>query len=86
MLAYRSGHRQVLVALRDTAERTRLAGHTGGATVAEFSPDGDMLATTGKDGTIRLWDPAAGRQLRIIPNPNTIPAIEAALAALGLAP
>jgi WD40 repeat protein len=28
-----------------------------------FSRDGSRLATTGEDGTARLWDPATGAQL-----------------------
>jgi WD40 repeat protein len=31
-----------------------------------FSPDGSLLVTGGLDGTVWLWDPAAGQHLRIL--------------------
>jgi serine/threonine protein kinase/WD40 repeat protein len=40
-----------------------LSGHTGKATQVAFSHRGDILATTGWDKTIRLWDPLTGQQL-----------------------
>lgn len=40
--------------------------HPGGATAVAFAPGGGPLATSGYDGTIRLWDSATGRALRVL--------------------
>ncbi|HKI35563.1 MAG TPA: serine/threonine-protein kinase [Gemmataceae bacterium] len=42
--------------------RLTLTGHTGPVWSAAFAPDGLTLATGGDDSTIRLWDPATGRE------------------------
>jgi WD40 repeat protein/DNA-binding SARP family transcriptional activator len=38
-------------------------GHEGDVTDVAFSPDGSRLASTGKDGTLKVWDPSTGRLL-----------------------
>jgi WD40 repeat protein len=52
--------------LWDVAGRQRLAvleGHEDYVTNVTFNHDGNLLASTGWDGTTRLWDPLTGRQL-----------------------
>ncbi len=43
-----------------------LRGHQGDVYHAEFSPDGKVLATSGQDRTVRLWDVATGETRRIL--------------------
>ena len=52
--------------LAGTPERLALGGHRGGVSGVDFSPDGAMLASTGKDGVLRIWDPATGRAIRAL--------------------
>ncbi|WP_434555489.1 nSTAND1 domain-containing NTPase, partial [Prochlorothrix hollandica] len=40
----------------DTIRETRLEGHQGNVWSVQFSPQGDRIVTSGKDGTARLWD------------------------------
>ncbi|HEX5220379.1 MAG TPA: WD40 repeat domain-containing serine/threonine protein kinase [Verrucomicrobiae bacterium] len=56
----------------DSEERRHLAGHIGGVTCAEFSPDGRILASTGKDGSIRLWDVESASLRKAINRPGAV--------------
>lgn len=41
-------------------------GHTAGINDLAFGPAGRWAATCGLDGTVRIWDPAAGREIRLV--------------------
>jgi RNA polymerase sigma factor (sigma-70 family) len=43
-----------------------LSGHDGPVRAAAFSPDGKRLVTGGEDGTARVWDPAALKELAVL--------------------
>jgi WD40 repeat protein len=40
--------------------------------ILAYSPDGRMLATTSLDKQIKLWDPATGKVIRTLPQPEPI--------------
>jgi WD40 repeat protein len=46
------------------APRLVLAAHKGAAYCVVFSADGTRLASAGKDGRVKLWDPATGNLAR----------------------
>jgi WD40 repeat protein len=46
-----------------TGRARTLIGHTADVLWIAFSPDGVRIATTGYDRTIKLWDPATGREV-----------------------
>jgi len=43
-----------------------VAAHAGGAADVIFSPDGTRIASTGGDGTAKIWDAVTGQQLLIM--------------------
>lgn len=65
LLAY-NGNNSTLVDLRAGREAGELAGHTANIHDGHFSLDGKLVATAGYDGTVRIWDTAARKELRSI--------------------
>ena len=49
------------------AEILDLRGHTGEVYAVAFSPDGRLLASAGKDQTIKIWDLATDQEVRTLP-------------------
>ena len=43
-----------------------LSGHDGGVYGCAFSPDGSLLAATGGDRTVRLWEVGTGRPVAVL--------------------
>ena len=54
-----------------------LLGHRGKVYALTFSPASSLLASTGADGLIRLWDPSSGQMLRPV---NTLGFVATSLA------
>jgi len=73
-LAVSPNGREVLVALGkvawlwdvETGRQLRpLVGHSGNVSAVAYAPDGKSVLTGSEDNTVRLWDPATGKQLRL---------------------
>lgn len=61
------GSKATTVDIRDAKTGESVAsfhGHAVDVTGLTFSADGSTLATTGDDGTVRVWDPESGERLR----------------------
>ncbi len=43
-----------------------LKGHTHMIYALAFSPDGKQIASASRDGTVKLWDPATGQEIRTL--------------------
>ncbi len=52
-------------------QRMSLAGHRGEVYAVAFSPDDRLLVSGGADGTIRVWDPTTGAEMRTIAAHNS---------------
>jgi WD40 repeat protein len=60
----------LVVRLTGSRERQHLTGHVGGTAAVEFSPDGRMIASTGKDGVIRIGEAQTGKTRQAWPIPR----------------
>jgi WD40 repeat protein/serine/threonine protein kinase len=52
--------------LAGAREKLVLGGHPGGVPDVAFSPDGKLLASAGKDHTIKIWNPVTGTLLKTL--------------------
>jgi len=54
-------------AIYNTTEKNQLAAHDAGVNIAQMSPDGQLIATAGRNGLVKLWT-AAGTLLTTLEN------------------
>lgn len=63
---------------RDTADRSDEATHTDWIYDARWSPDGKLVATASRDGSVRLWDVATAKTVRKIDIKKLTPRLKSA--------
>ena len=63
-----------------------LEGHVQQVTALAFHPGGELLASDGWEAVVRLWHPASGRQLMLVPDSFTMLRFSADGQWLGTAP
>src|SRR5262249_2387066 len=69
---HEAGQEARILDLADGRELARLVGHTGPIVAAAFNSDGDRIATTSRDGTVKVWD-ASGRELMTLSSQGRVP-------------
>ena len=70
-----AGNALRLWTLEPLRHRLRFGKHQGAITGLVFSPDGQMLATSSKDGTVRAWDAFLGKELFRLPAHDGVGAV-----------
>ncbi len=56
----------------DGHELAWLRGHTAAIHALAFTPDGDRIASSSSDGTIKIWEASSGREILTFPGINRL--------------